>query len=79
MVGTNLSPNQLQQLVDRTIRQGDRDGDGKLNFEEFCEFIKGNDISAKLSVDFASALARADSVQQTSDPDAGAANGGDRA
>lgn len=35
MVGENLSEVQLQQLVDRTIAQGDKDLDGKLSKEEF--------------------------------------------
>jgi serine/threonine-protein phosphatase 2B regulatory subunit len=33
MVGSNLNDVQLQQLVDRTIIQGDKDKDGKLNYE----------------------------------------------
>ncbi len=40
MVGSNLNDIQLQQLVDRTIIQGDKDKDGKLNYEEFKEMIK---------------------------------------
>jgi serine/threonine-protein phosphatase 2B regulatory subunit len=37
MVGDNLEDVQLQQLVDRTIMQGDADHDGKLTFEEFAK------------------------------------------
>ena len=37
MVGTNLNDVQLQQLVDRTIIKADKDFDGKISFEEFCE------------------------------------------
>jgi serine/threonine-protein phosphatase 2B regulatory subunit len=37
MVGDNLEDAQLQQLVDRTIMQGDADHDGKLSFEEFAQ------------------------------------------
>ena len=40
MVGGNLNDVQLQQLVDRTIIKGDKDKDGKLNYEEFVEMIK---------------------------------------
>ena len=36
MVGTNLTDTQLQQIVDKTIFFADKDGDGKINFEEFC-------------------------------------------
>lgn len=35
MVGDNLNDIQLQQLVDRTILQADKDKDGKLSLEEF--------------------------------------------
>ena len=36
MVGTNLKDAELQQIVDKSILSGDRDGDGKLSFQEFC-------------------------------------------
>jgi len=36
MVGNNLKDTELQQIVDKTILAGDRDGDGKLSFQEFC-------------------------------------------
>lgn len=36
MVGNNLKEVQLQQIVDKTILQFDSDGDGKINYEEFC-------------------------------------------
>lgn len=35
MVGTNLKDTQLQQIVDKTILYADKDGDGKISFEEF--------------------------------------------
>ena len=35
MVGDNLNDTQLQQLVDRTILQADKDKDGKLSMTEF--------------------------------------------
>lgn len=35
MVGTNLKDSQLQQIVDKTIIYADKDGDGKISFEEF--------------------------------------------
>ena len=31
MVGTNLKDTQLQQIVDKTILQLDKDGDGKIS------------------------------------------------
>ena len=49
MVGNNLTEKQLQQIVDKTILYADKDGDGKISFDEFCSvswsgykfFIKG--------------------------------------
>lgn len=37
MVGNNLKDTQLQQIVDKTILFHDKDGDGKISFEEFCD------------------------------------------
>ena len=39
MVGTNLSDEQLQQVVDKTIIYSDTDGDQRVSFEEFYEAI----------------------------------------
>lgn len=36
MVGSNLKDTQLQQIVDKTIINADKDGDGRISFEEFC-------------------------------------------
>jgi serine/threonine-protein phosphatase 2B regulatory subunit len=35
MTGETLKSQQLQQIVDKTIRDADKDGDGRLSFEEF--------------------------------------------
>ncbi len=51
MVGSNLNDVQLQQLVDRTILQGDKDKDGKLSYLEFVEMVKGTDIEEKLKIE----------------------------
>ena len=37
MVGNNLKDTQLQQIVDKTILFADKDEDGKISFEEFCQ------------------------------------------
>ena len=55
MVGDNLNDTQLQQLVDRTVLQADKDKDGKLSFAEFQTFIAGSDIESKLVIDLAAA------------------------
>ncbi|XP_022357138.1 calcineurin subunit B type 2 [Enhydra lutris kenyoni] len=50
MVGDNLKDWQLQQLVDKTIIVLDRDGDGKISFEEFSAVVRGLDVHKKLVV-----------------------------
>lgn len=50
MVGNNLKDSQLQQIVDKTIIYADKDGDGKINFEEFCGVVEGLDIHKKMVV-----------------------------
>ncbi len=45
MVGNNLKDGQLQQIVDKTIMEADKDGDGKLSFDEFVQMVS-NTVSA---------------------------------
>ena len=53
MVGNNLTPVQLQQVVDKSILQADKDGDGLVSFEEFCAMVGDSvAISEKLTLDF---------------------------
>lgn len=51
MVGNNLQPNQLQQIVDKTIIYADKDQDGKISFDEFCAIVGHTDIHKKMVVD----------------------------
>jgi len=51
MVGSNLKDTQLQQIVDKTILFADKDDDGKINFDEFCEVVGNTDIHKKMVVD----------------------------
>ena len=51
MVGSNLKDTQLQQIVDKTILFADKDEDGKINFEEFCEVVGNTDVHKKMVVD----------------------------
>lgn len=51
MVGDNLNDVQLQQIVDKTILEGDEDKDGRISFEEFKAMITGmDDIHEKMSL-----------------------------
>ncbi|VTJ82234.1 Hypothetical predicted protein [Marmota monax] len=50
MVGNNLKDWQLQQLVDKTIIIMDKDGDGKLSFEEFSAVVRDPEVHKKLIV-----------------------------
>ncbi|PVU90215.1 hypothetical protein BB559_004730 [Furculomyces boomerangus] len=51
MVGNNLTPTQLQQIVDKTIVEADMDGDGKISFDEFSKFVARTDIVKQLTLD----------------------------
>lgn len=50
LVGDNLTEVQVQQLVDRTIISADKDMDGKISLEEFCDFVKDMKIDEMFSV-----------------------------
>lgn len=50
MVGDNLKDWQLQQLVDKTIIALDKDGDGKISFQEFCAVARNLKVYEKLGV-----------------------------
>ena len=53
MVGNNLSDVQLQQIIDKSILEADKDGDGLISFEEFSAMIgKSTDVDAKLTINF---------------------------
>lgn len=50
MVGTNLKDVQLQQIVDKTIMEADKDHDGKISFEEFMEMVENTDVSLSMTL-----------------------------
>jgi len=55
MVGNNLTEVQLQQIVDKTIIEADKDGDGKVSFDEFKGILDNTDaFSTKMSIDISS-------------------------
>ncbi|KAJ3002339.1 UNVERIFIED_CONTAM: Calcineurin subunit B, partial [Siphonaria sp. JEL0065] len=47
MVGNNLKDQQLQQIVDKTIMEADKDGDGKISFDEFSKENNKKDLVSK--------------------------------
>ena len=50
MVADNLGDVQLQQIVDKTIQRFDKDGDGKISYQEFCEGFGDMDVYKKMVV-----------------------------
>ncbi|KAF9196461.1 hypothetical protein BGZ50_000081 [Haplosporangium sp. Z 11] len=51
MVGSNLQDNQLQQIVDKTIMEADKDMDGRISFEEFCGAVENTDIAKQMTLE----------------------------
>ena len=51
MVGNNLTDKQLQEIVDKTILYADKDGDGKISYDEFCNVVGGLDVTSKMVID----------------------------
>ena len=52
MVGNNLEDDQLQQIVDRTIVENDKDGDGRLSFAEFKNAIETTEVAKSLTLQY---------------------------
>ena len=50
MVGSNLKDQQLQQIVDKTIMEADKDGDGKISFQEFTQMVENTDVSMSMTL-----------------------------
>lgn len=50
MVGNNLKDVQLQQIVDKTIMEADKDQDGKISFEEFTDMVENTDVSLSMTL-----------------------------
>ncbi|KAJ3140793.1 Calcineurin subunit B type 2 [Physocladia obscura] len=51
MVGNNLKDQQLQQIVDKTIMEADKDMDGKISFEEFSKVVENTDIARQMTLE----------------------------
>ena len=50
MVGSNLKETQLQQIVDKSLIKADKDGDGKISFDDFVAMIGSTDIMKSLTL-----------------------------
>jgi len=50
MVGNNLKDIQLQQIVDKTIMEADKDGDGRISFEEFTGMVESTDVNLSMTL-----------------------------
>ena len=53
MVGSYVSESKLAHLAAKTMRQADRNGDGYIDFDEFCTAFLHRDIDKSLRVRFA--------------------------
>lgn len=51
MTRNNLKDRHLQQIVDKTIMEADKDKDGKISFEEFTQMITNTDITENMLLD----------------------------
>lgn len=50
MVGNNLKDVQLQQIVDKTIMEADKDQDGRISFEEFQDMVESTDVNLSMTL-----------------------------
>uniref|UniRef100_A0A8C8R725 Calcineurin like EF-hand protein 2 n=1 Tax=Pelusios castaneus TaxID=367368 RepID=A0A8C8R725_9SAUR len=50
MVGIQVTEEQLACIVERTIQEADRDGDGAISFEEFAMSVEKLNIEQKMSL-----------------------------
>merc|ERR1719350_1811041 len=55
MVGSNLKDEQLQQIVDKTVLTLDKDCDGMVSYEEFCNIV-GQGVGKEDEEDVTTAL-----------------------
>ncbi|XP_075239911.1 calcineurin subunit B type 1-like [Convolutriloba macropyga] len=51
MVGKNLEPKEIQQIVDKTMYLTDLDGDDRISFDEFCKVVESMDVFQRMTID----------------------------
>lgn len=51
MCGSNLTDIQLQQLIDHTFMMCDKDNDGRITFQDFCQATKNSDAHKRMMID----------------------------
>lgn len=52
MVGTYVEDARVRRIAERTLREADKDFDGYIDFEEFCDAFSRTDIEELLKVNF---------------------------
>lgn len=52
MVDKNLSADEIEKIVTQTISEADKDGDGKISYDEFSAVIEHVDLHDRLSISF---------------------------
>ena len=50
MVGSNVSQEQLDSIVDRMVLEADLDRDDLISFDEFCRVLQRMDVEKKMSI-----------------------------
>jgi serine/threonine-protein phosphatase 2B regulatory subunit len=52
MVVDNVNDLDLKEMVKRTVRDADKDNDGKLSFEEFQVVMRDEETASKMTIQF---------------------------
>ncbi|KHN79818.1 Calcineurin B homologous protein 1 [Toxocara canis] len=52
MIGSNITPEQLESITDRTITEGDYEKNGKISFKEFCRAMESINVEQIMSIRF---------------------------
>lgn len=52
MIGSNITPEQLESITDRTITEGDYEKNGKISFEEFARAMGSINVEQLMSIRF---------------------------